>query len=73
MSARATALHPAEGSTTSWAIEAEWGFPDSFVIWLWAGPWCVPVRVQAGTVPPLLLPPRPALFRPNPLPVIEAA
>lgn len=56
---------------THWTIAPEWGFPDSAVLWLWSLGWCFPIRLQAGLMPTIPLPPHPALFLPTPLPVIR--
>jgi hypothetical protein len=66
----ATPLTSGDGRT-SWCIVPEWGFPDSLVLWLWIDGWCFPFRIQAGTMPPLLLQHAPG-FVPDPLPVIVA-
>jgi len=55
---------------THWNIGPEWGFPDSLVLWLWVNGWCYPVRLQTGTVPPIMTPPAPPLALPTPLPAI---
>lgn len=55
---------------TSWALAPEWGFPDSLVLWLWWEGWCFPMRVQPGSMHPMMLPEHAPGFLPDPLPVI---
>lgn len=62
----ATPLLPADG-LTSWCIAAEWGYPDSAVLWLWTFGWCFVTRLQGGTIPAIVAPPAPPLRLPAPL------